>query len=173
MARTVLLVRLGAVVTGVLVLVGTLTGCDMQTEREAAAPVESAESTETVAPAEVEPTPRDYFGVPGAALEMLVDSARPQIPTLLSMSNGVYSDLQIVAVQPDTVEYDYTYAQQMDVAASVAWFEANLGTLQGVADSSVFVGMAQAGISLTPKATYTYFNADGSLLWTHTFEPSS
>lgn len=71
-----------------------------------------------------------------------------------------------------TIEYQYTYATKVDKAAAKKYLETQLATLQGGCDSSVFPEMKTAGIS-EPKVRYSYFNKNGSKIWSHLFTPST
>jgi hypothetical protein len=50
-------------------------------------------------------------------------------------------------------------------------FDGFAPTLQTLCDTQIFPAMARAGITPTQKVNYTYVNADGSEIWSHTFTP--
>ena len=66
----------------------------------------------------------------------------------------------------------YCGATAMDTAATAEYLESSLAEFQSGVDSSVFPEMEANGITESPKVAYTYYNSDGTLIWTHTFEPS-
>ncbi|MEE6282947.1 hypothetical protein [Georgenia sp. MJ170] len=82
----------------------------------------------------------------------------------------VYSKVTVTAAYPDTVEFSYVYAQQVDPAEAAAHLDSMLPTLQTLCDTKLFPDMEATGVTPSQKATYRYYNADGSELWTHTFE---
>jgi hypothetical protein len=45
-------------------------------------------------------------------------------------------------------------------------------TVQEARDTQVFPAMKRAGLVASQKVTYGYYNADGSLIWSHTFTSS-
>lgn len=106
------------------------------------------------------------------ALDSYVASAQSQIPALVDTFDGTYSEMTISAVHPDTISYHYVYAEQVDAAAAVQYFEGMLQAFQSQLDSQVFPDIARAGIVPSQQAHYSYDNADGSPLWSHTFRPT-
>lgn len=106
------------------------------------------------------------------ALDEIVASAQSQIPTIINTSNGTYSTITITAVHPDTVSYTYVYEKQLDPSKAGAYFETQMPAIQKVCDTQVFPAMKAAGVTSGQHAQYTYLNADGSQIWSHTFSPS-
>lgn len=109
---------------------------------------------------------------PAAALEAAVKEAQPATAAAMRASPGVYSDVQIRAVPPDTLEYVYVFAHQLSAAEATPYFDSQMSQLQDLCDTQAFPAMVRMGIE-SPKARFTFFNADGSTLWSHTFEPSA
>lgn len=109
-------------------------------------------------------------GDQAAALDAFVESAQAALPTLMENFGDTYSSIQILGADGDTFEYAYTYGSPVDAALTAAGFEEQMSTLQSVSDSSVIPEMERAGITESPKVRFTYYNADGSLIWSHTFE---
>ncbi|PVU83262.1 hypothetical protein DDP54_09960 [Cellulomonas sp. WB94] len=107
-----------------------------------------------------------------AALDAYVEAERATIPAIKESSPGVYSDISVQAVYPSTIDYHYVYVQQVDPTAANDYFESSMETLQALCDTKVFPAMASVGVTDPQKATYTFDNADGSELWSHTFESS-
>lgn len=106
------------------------------------------------------------------ALDTHVESERAAIPTILEASSGVYSEITVNAIHPDTVEFSYVYADQLDPAVTKDYFDTMTPTVRTLCDTVVFPAMASAGVVGSQKATYAFYNADGSLLWSDTFESS-
>ena len=90
----------------------------------------------------------------------------------MDQTPGVYSAVAIEAIAPDTIHYVYTYADQIDTEGVQEYFDGFAPTLQTLCDTQVFPAMEDAGVTPTQKATYTFYNADGTELWSHTFEPT-
>lgn len=107
-----------------------------------------------------------------AALNAYVSAAQPIIPDLLNQNPGLYSEIQINAIDADTVEYAYFYAEQADASGAGEYFDGLLSTFQSAVDTAVIPEMEQEGILVDPKVRYTYYNADGTLIWSHTFARS-
>lgn len=151
--------------SAVCALAFVLAACAPTSEDETAAPPPTMEMTpQVVAPAQ--------DGESSQALDDFVAAAQPQIPAIMDTSPGTYSEITITAVHPDTLEFTYRFAQPVDPAEAVPYFESMLPTFQSTAETDVFPSMSNAGVGPTQKVAYTYLNADGSTVWTHTFEPS-
>ena len=131
-------------------------------------PVAEESIVGTVAPTE----PADAVGDQGAALETYVAAAQAVIPGLEEQFVDTYSAIRILAVQPDTVEYAYDYLNPMDAASTAANMDASLDDYQSAVDSALIPEMVANGITVDPKVRYTYYNSDGTLIWTHTFAGS-
>ncbi|WP_421735288.1 hypothetical protein [Cellulomonas sp.] len=171
MTRTILPTHLSRAAFALLLVAGTVTGCSAATDDPApsdspAAVAESAE-TDTADPAAA------ALEEQSEALDAYVAAMQSQLPALVDSFDGMYSDITITGVHPDLVEYQYVYAQQLDATTATSQFDGMIPTLQSACDSAVFPEMARAGVSTDPKIRYTYTNADGSTLWSHTFEPSA
>ena len=120
----------------------------------------AAEPTEAEAPA---------AGDQAAALDAVVAEAQAALPTLMDTFGDTYSDIKILAVDGDTFEYAYTYSAQVDAAAAATSFDAQVDMLQSAAESSVIPELERAGVTESPKVRFTYYNADGTLIWSQTF----
>ena len=106
------------------------------------------------------------------ALDAYVEAERGAIPAIQEANPGVYSQVTISGIYPDTVEYAYVYAQQVDAAGTTGYFDDMTPALQTLCDTQVFPAMESAGVTTSQKVIYTYYNADGSQLWSQTFAPS-
>ena len=107
-----------------------------------------------------------------AALDSYIAAGQASLPSLKATYATTYSDIQIVGVRPGTVEYDYVYLDQVDTNAAATYLDNYVPTFQTLCDTQLFPGMISAGITVAPKVTYVYYNADGSEIWSHTFSPS-
>lgn len=107
-----------------------------------------------------------------AALETYVDASQASIPAIMEECGTACSEIHISAVQPGTVEYAYAYTESLDPDAAAAYFDENVPVLQDACDTQLFPEMAGYGITIDPKVRYTYYNADGSLIWSHDFSRS-
>lgn len=84
----------------------------------------------------------------------------------------MFSEVTVTGIYPGTIAFGYVYAEEIDPAAAQDHFDSMLATLQTVCDTQVFPAMDNAGVTESPMITYTYYNADSSEIWSHTFEPS-
>lgn len=115
------------------------------------------------------PAPGDPPQGQADALEWYADQVESLLPDLTS--DGTFAEVRVRAVQPDTIEYEYHYAQNVDVDEGAQYFDDMIDTFQSMSDL-VFGEMETAGVTDGPKVRYSYYNADGSLIWSHTFESS-
>ena len=165
-----------AVALMMLGLVSGLAGCAGSGDKSTPAPTTALQSPVATksAPAVTEQPSAAASGVDqGAALDSYVAAAQASIPTIMDSSPGTYTQVQIVATQPDTVEFVYTYAKAVDPAAAATYLDTMIPTLQSASDSSMFPEMRHAGITVSPKVRFTYLNSDGTMLWSHLFETAS
>lgn len=106
------------------------------------------------------------------ALERYAAAERKTMPEVLAANPGVYSEASVEASPPSMIVYSYTYLNQVDGLATAAFFDTAIPEFQSALDSSVFPAMASMGVTGTLRATYIYYNADGSLVWQYTFTQS-
>ena len=106
------------------------------------------------------------------ALDAYVASERAGLPAVKAQNPGTFSDLSVESIYPDTAEFRFVYAQQLDPVALSEYFDKMMPSLQTVCDTQVFPAMKKAGLVASQKVTYSYYNADQSLVWTHTFASS-
>ena len=104
------------------------------------------------------------------ALDEYIELEQAQIDAASEELAAVYSEVTVTAEYPDTVVFAYTYAQPMDPAATTAELDSMVSTLEELTESAVFPAMEATGVTPTQGVTYTYYNADGTELWTQTFE---
>lgn len=107
-----------------------------------------------------------------AALDTYVEAERATIPAILESAPGMYSEVTVEGVYPDTVLFRYVYADVLDPAFAADYFEGMVPTFQTMCDTTVFPGMESAGVPGPQKVTFSFFNVDGSELWSKTFEAS-
>lgn len=168
--------RLATMLIVASVAVG-LSGC----AGESSDPEPSVTATESAVTSEatLEPTAdateapeTEASGDQGEVLAAYVADAQAAVPILMENFAGTYSDIKILAVGDDTLEFAYTYETAADPASTAASLDTMVDSLQSVADTSVIPEMENAGITVDPKVRYTYYNPDGSLVWTHDFARS-
>ena len=162
-----------AVALMMLGLVSGLAGCAGSGDKSTPAPTTALQSPVATksAPAVTEQPSAAASGVDqSAALDSYVAAAQASIPSLLASSNWVYTHIQILGTHPDTVEFVYTYKNQVDPTALASYFDTVIPTLQSASESSLFPEMKTAGVTVAPKARFTYLNSDGTMLWSHVFE---
>lgn len=145
-----------------------------ETETEAAPEPESDSASADASEAEVDAEQPTDDGVaadggpPNAALDSYVETESATAPTLLEETPGVYSSIEVTAVQPDTIEYKHTYAEPVDVATEVTALVATIPTLQATLEAEDFPAMEAAGLTGDLKVRYSYYNPDGTEVWTYT-----
>lgn len=167
-ARLVGLALIGAIAAG-------LTACST----DEAAPVHSpgaassqpSRQSQTVESPPVDPAP-SAAAQDASAIAELVALTQESIPAIMKSANGAYSDVVIGHENGDTITYDYYYAGPVDPDEARAYFDDMLPTFQRTCDNEVFPSMTSAGVT-SPKARYTYFNLDGTEIWTHLFAASA
>lgn len=80
----------------------------------------------------------------------------------------IYSEIDIVPVYPNGIEYDYTFRAAVDPALAGPQLDRQAPTLRTQARTVVVPEMESMGFA-SPTVTYTYRNPDGSVVWTRTF----
>lgn len=106
------------------------------------------------------------------ALDEYVAASQAQLPELIAQNADTFAEIGIYAEYPSTVEYAYLYVEQIDGAAAAAQFDEQIPTFQDAVNTSLIPEMVAYGIVDNPTVRYTYYNADGSLIWTQTFSQS-
>ena len=107
-----------------------------------------------------------------AALEAYADVERAQVDAFMQTSPGLYSEIVVEAVYPDSIAFTYTYATQVDPTAAASQFDVMTPTLQTLCDTAVFPAMKSAGVIGTMHVRYKYLNADGTEIWEKGFQSS-
>lgn len=134
----------------------------------------SATAEESTAPeteASAEPEVEDELSQ-RAALDAYVEQERAALQATDPQLLETYSEITVEGVEPATIVFTYSFVDQIDTAAAVEQFEVVAAELQTVCDNQVFPAMESVGVTGSPQVTYTYLNADGTQIWTRTFEPS-
>lgn len=147
---------------------------DVAATSQTPTPVESSPSPSTESPI-ASPTPSATSAASSAqaaALEAYVAQMREQIPQLLEEFADTYKDIQFNAIGSDTAEYAYFYLEEYSAADIAAYNDGRLADFQENVDSVIIPRMVESGVTDGPKVMFTYYNPDGSVLWTHTFEAS-
>jgi len=152
-----------AVALAAVLTLGVVTGCapsDIRDGGQAGAP---AEREDQVDPTNDAPSDADL----DAYAAKVTRAANKQFGSF----NGMYSEIRVDPVYPNSIEYVYVFAKPV-VATAVAMNAAKFKpTLQTMFDTAIAPEMEALGFS-DPTATYKYLNPDGSLVWTHTFDQS-
>ena len=106
------------------------------------------------------------------ALDAYVAAERASLPKVLKQNPGLYSDIVVKAEYPGTVRYRYVYAQNHDPAATARGLKKQFPKLQSLCETVIFRALESAGVS-NPRASFMYYNADGSELESYTCTRSS
>lgn len=171
-------IRTGATSLAALALALCLAGCgsdepELETTPEPTTQEPTAEPT-TPAPAEESPEAEvpDQEANPDqeAALDEYVALEQAQIDAAGEDLAAVYSEVTVSAEYPDTVVYAYTYAEPVDPNATATELDNMVSTMEELTESAVFPAMEATGVTPTQRATFSYYNADGTEIWTRTFE---
>ncbi|SEJ58517.1 DUF4854 domain-containing protein [Demequina mangrovi] len=104
-----------------------------------------------------------------AALAAYVAIGQEQIPTLMELAPGIYSEITIRGEGDNTLVFEYTYADQVDADVAAAGIDVMASTFQEMTASVIIPEMLTYGITADPQVAYTYLNADGSLIWSQAF----
>lgn len=176
-----------AAIVGLAVLTLGVAGCSSDADDAAPTTESTVESTATAGESTAETTEEstdsadsgadssdsDAAASSSEALDEFVATLQENADTMLAGTEDVYLDFAIEATHPGTVEYIYTFADEVDPAVAADGFESTLETFQELTDSAAFPEMEAFGITEDPRIIYTYLNPDGSEVWTHEFVPSS
>ncbi len=134
----------------------------------------AATETETTATQTTEPAPTtdSPTSAQGALLDAVVEASQSTIPDIINSYGDTYTDIKVLSDHVDTLIYEYYYAATQDRETLTANLDDSIETLQQSVDESVLPALVGAGITDDPKVTFSYFDADGTLIWTHTFSGS-
>jgi hypothetical protein len=165
--------RAGATSLTALVLVLSLGACGSD-EPEPAATTPEATTEATTPEAEPSTTAEEQEDTtaadPEAALDEYVALEQQQLEAAGDSLAEIYSEVTVEADYPDTAVFTYTYAQQVDAKQAATELDGMAGELKELCKTAVFPAMESVGVTPNQKVTYTYNNADGSELWSRTFE---
>lgn len=162
-----------------IMLVGALAvglgGCSSSDDEKVSTPVETtveAEESATPTPeVEDEDVAEGDAASERASLDAYVEAEKAALESADPEQLAMYSDISIEGVDPGTVVFTYVYADALDAAATAAQLDTMAADLQEICDTQVFPAMTRMGV-VSPTVVYTYNNADGSEIWSQTFEPS-
>ena len=104
-------------------------------------------------------------------LKAFLAAEKAQLPGLKKEYADMYSDIRIFSEGSDTLVYEFDYVETLDAELLADELDALLADLQAAGDAAFFPAMLAVGVD-TPKVRYTYFNGDGSRVWSKTFTPS-
>ncbi|XBH21495.1 hypothetical protein V5R04_14995 [Jonesiaceae bacterium BS-20] len=133
------------------------------------------EATETAAPEEtVAPESTDTGDYDAEAqaelLEKYADLERASFDAVREMYPDLYSEMAVETGDAGAIAFTFTYAEQMDVSASKASFDAQLPQMTTQINDEVFPLMRDFGLEGDLAITYQYFAPDNVLIWEYTFE---
>lgn len=134
------------------------------TTQEATTPAAEPSATEDESPEETGAADQE------AALDEYVALEQEQIDAAGDSIAEIYSEVTVTPEYPDTAVFEYTYAQQVDAEEAATQLDSMAGELKALCESAVFPAMESVGVTPNQKVTYIYNNADGSELWSQTFE---
>ena len=106
------------------------------------------------------------------ALESYLDLERSQLDNLSGEMVDLFSEISVEGTITETgalAVYSYTYATAVDGPVLAEYFDSEVDNLNSLSETSVFPGMRMYGVENALYAQYTYKNADGSEIWSHTF----
>jgi len=150
-----------AAIVGTSAFALALAGCtDSAPEAE---PVSESPSSTPVS------TPAPTAGADqAAALDAYLVALQGQVPALIDSFDGAYSDIRVWAEAPGTLGYDYVFAEQLDAAAAEQAFVTLSATLATACETVALPELQNAGITVDAHVAYTFYNADGSEIASHT-----
>ncbi|WP_084038418.1 hypothetical protein [Demequina sp. NBRC 110053] len=157
-----------------LVAAVALAGCSSPSDpEEAVAPtVDAAAAESSTVPDETADTAPETDPAeessPSEALEAYVQLERDQLEAMSESLDVLYSDITVTAVPPATVEYSYTFADEVDPEVFSQTQDATIETIETLVTSAVFPALEAAGVEGQKSAVYIYRNADGTEIWSHT-----
>lgn len=100
-----------------------------------------------------------------AAMQEYVEAERSQIPAILDASGGVYKTMMVEAARPDTIEFSYTHANQLDAATVSVEFDKVASQFREVWDDQRIHGMRAYVIQGAVNVSCIYLDLDGSEMW--------
>lgn len=121
-----------------------------------------AEKSET-AEETAEETTEETAAIGEMSLQEIVDLQNEAIAPQLESLKEIFSEVKILAKEPNGIIYSYQYAIDVPKDATADGIEAGEDQLSATADS-VFPSLEAAGIA-NPSITFTYLNSDGSEIW--------
>ena len=103
-----------------------------------------------------------------AKFDAYVASGRQQVKSLIDAFDGLYSDIRVRSDYPVGVKYEYVFTEFTDPAAGAAQLDKTVPVLRTTFKTLLAPELKRIGIP-HPQVTWTYLNADESLIWTRTF----
>lgn len=100
-----------------------------------------------------------------AAMQQYVEAERSQIPEILESSGGVYKGMTVESSDPNSIAFEYTYANQLDAAAVAAELDKSSAEFQAVCNEQMMPGIRAHGIKGDVNVSFIYLNLDGSEIW--------
>lgn len=87
----------------------------------------------------------------------------------MEMFEGIYSNIEMEADQPNGMVYTYQYMDQLDAESVKQELDGQMPALEDAMETDVFPEMTDFGLEPPHVVTYRYLNADDTLIWEHTF----
>ena len=107
-----------------------------------------------------------------AKLDAYVALARQQVKSVYGDAfEKMYSEVRVESTYPSGIEFVYVYKEFVDASAARTQLDSFAPTLETTFETMMASEMERAGIA-RPRATWTYRNADGTMIWTHTVKRS-
>ena len=118
-----------------------------------------------------------------AALERYVEAERAQLPQVMELTSGLYSNIEVTGRLQHSdgtrglpvgthavVQFDYTYASPMDWPTTISALDAQKPLFEDACASMVFPAMREAGVTSPMGVVYTYQDVNGGLapMWQYT-----
>lgn len=165
-------IRAGATSLTALALALSLAACSSEeSEPETSSEPTTQEATaEETTPAAEETTPAQSDAADQeAALDEYVALEQAQLDSVDESITAMYSEITVTPQYPNTVVFSYTYAEQVGAALASEQLAAQAGQMKEVTESAVLPAMKATGVGPAQAVTYTYKNADGTVLWSQTY----
>ncbi|WP_152190715.1 DUF4854 domain-containing protein [Georgenia satyanarayanai] len=169
-------IRAGATSLAALALALSLAACGSDDAEPEATTETTQEATSEPTTPEAEPSATEEEEAETgaadqeAALDEYVALEQEQLEAAGDSLKEIYSEVTVTAEYPDTAVFAYTYAQQVDPEEAATQLESMAGELKDLCETAVFPAMESVGVTPNQRVTYVYNNADGTELWTQTFE---
>lgn len=110
---------------------------------------------------ESEPAQPDASG----GIDAFVGDERASLGDPTQLFGGIYSDITVTARGESSVDYSYTYVDEMPVDEAQSYFEDSVQELEDATRTEVFPVMEAYGVPAPREVAFIYLNPDGSVIW--------